>query len=198
RKRVAPKPDERHVALAAHGLVDRLDAPGALVKFFGDRRGYAWVFNRRDRSSVGVGVPMMRRDDWRRLWSTFFAEQAPGREAPPVVSWPLPLATDESAFAAPMAGDDWCLVGDAAGHVDPLTGEGIYYAMWGGQIAAACVARGKPAEYDTQWREAFLSTFLRHAATARHLEHRWRVELLVAGASLPFLNRKIYASMTSG
>ncbi|MCZ7582646.1 MAG: NAD(P)/FAD-dependent oxidoreductase [Deltaproteobacteria bacterium] len=198
RRRLIGRADLKHAALGAHVLVDRLESPSALVRFFGDRRGYAWVFNRRERSSIGVGMPLDRRNGWQLALAKFFTEQAPGRAMPPVVSWTLPLARGEEAFAERMAGDDWCVVGDAAGHVDPLTGEGIYYAMWGAEIAAQCVLAGRPGDYEPRWREAYLPVFLRHARTARHLEHRRRIELLVAAGSVPFLGRRIYASMTSG
>ena len=35
-----------------------------------------------------------------------------------------------------MAGDGWMAVGDSAGLVDPLTGEGLYYAMRSADLAA--------------------------------------------------------------
>ena len=34
------------------------------------------------------------------------------------------------------AGDGWLAVGDAAGLVDPITGEGLYYAMRSGDLAS--------------------------------------------------------------
>jgi flavin-dependent dehydrogenase len=37
-----------------------------------------------------------------------------------------------------IVADRTMLVGDAAGFIDPFTGEGIYYAMRSGQIAADC------------------------------------------------------------
>jgi flavin-dependent dehydrogenase len=35
-----------------------------------------------------------------------------------------------------VAGDGWLAVGDAAGLVDPITGEGLYYAMRSGDLAS--------------------------------------------------------------
>ena len=35
-----------------------------------------------------------------------------------------------------MAGDGWLAVGDAAGLVDPVTGEGLYYAIRSGDLAS--------------------------------------------------------------
>lgn len=41
-----------------------------------------------------------------------------------------------------MVSDRAILAGDAAGFVDPLTGEGIYYAMKSGLLAASACKRG--------------------------------------------------------
>ena len=38
-----------------------------------------------------------------------------------------------------VAGEGWLAVGDAAGLVDPITGEGIYYAMRSGDLASQVV-----------------------------------------------------------
>ena len=48
------------------------------------------------------------------------------------------------------------LVGDAAGYVDPLTGEGISLGILSGVIAVNCIADGFPERYDRAWRRAML------------------------------------------
>ena len=57
------------------------------------------------------------------------------------------------------AGDGWMLVGDAAGFIDPFTGEGIYRALRSGRAAAEALAGGlDPAaadRYRAARREAF-------------------------------------------
>jgi len=44
------------------------------------------------------------------------------------------------------------LVGDAAGYVDALTGEGLGIAFGGAELLVKCVAADTPGEYDRQWR----------------------------------------------
>jgi geranylgeranyl reductase family protein len=60
---------------------------------------------------------------------------------------------------AAIAGDGWLLVGDAAGFIDPFTGEGIYRALRSGRAAAAALANNDPAEvaaaYRAERRRAF-------------------------------------------
>lgn len=44
------------------------------------------------------------------------------------------------------------LVGDAAGYVDALTGEGLGIAFGGAELAVKCVLADTPGDYDSQWR----------------------------------------------
>jgi flavin-dependent dehydrogenase len=44
------------------------------------------------------------------------------------------------------------LVGDAAGYVDALTGEGLGIAFGGAELAVDCVLADRPQDYDRQWR----------------------------------------------
>lgn len=54
------------------------------------------------------------------------------------------------------AGDPaWALLGDAAGFADPVTGEGIYYALRSAELFAECYLAGTPLEYERRWREDF-------------------------------------------
>ena len=62
------------------------------------------------------------------------------------------------------AADGLMVVGDAAGFVDPLTGEGIYYALRSGELAAAqgveALQRGDVSMkalrgYEAKWRREF-------------------------------------------
>jgi flavin-dependent dehydrogenase len=46
------------------------------------------------------------------------------------------------------------LVGDAAGYVDALTGEGVSVSLASARALAACLAAGRPGDYERQWRLA--------------------------------------------
>ncbi len=111
--------------------------------------GYAWVFPKGDHFSIGVGGPatlsrwMM--DYYKRL--TRFLEEGAWKESPgeglritrtlSLRSWPLPVRLKRG----PFHGGSVLVTGDAAGLTDPLTGEGIYYAVRSGTLAAeACLA----------------------------------------------------------
>jgi len=46
------------------------------------------------------------------------------------------------------------LVGDASGYVDALTGEGLGVGLAQADALAACLAAGRPADYERAWRRA--------------------------------------------
>jgi flavin-dependent dehydrogenase len=58
------------------------------------------------------------------------------------------------------------LLGDAAGFADPVTGEGIYYALRSAQLFAESYLGGEPLDYERRWQEDF-GAELRRAAQMR-------------------------------
>lgn len=65
-----------------------------------------------------------------------------------------------------VSGEDWALLGDAAGFADPVTGEGIYYALRSAEIFAEAYLGGDAASYEERWRADF-GRELRRAAEMR-------------------------------
>src|SRR5216684_1706317 len=52
-------------------------------------------------------------------------------------------------------GEQWALLGDAAGFADPVTGEGIYYALRSAELLADAYLSGSPLDYEQRWRADF-------------------------------------------
>jgi menaquinone-9 beta-reductase len=67
-------------------------------------------------------------------------------------------------------GQQMLVIGDAAGHIDPLTGEGIQYAMDGGEIAAEVLDEGLAAD---QLDAAYLKRYQDRWMTAFGWDFRW-------------------------
>ncbi|MEU6539966.1 NAD(P)/FAD-dependent oxidoreductase [Streptomyces sp. NPDC047000] len=80
------------------------------------------------------------------------------------------------------------LVGDAAGYVDALTGEGVLLALAGAEVLVRNVCRGTPERYEADWRRAtrrhrLLTDLLLRARRQPALAHR----ITPAAARLPAL-----------
>jgi flavin-dependent dehydrogenase len=130
------------------------------IKFFNGCHGYAWIFPRKGRTSVGV---MARRpggssrgqllERLREFASAEFARS--GLPAPDLgrpYGWPLPGLRPRAFADNVVSGPCWALVGDASGAVDPLTGEGIYYALKTAHLLADALTGGRPEAYGEAWR----------------------------------------------
>lgn len=113
--------------------------------------GYAWIFPKEATLTVGAMVPWELAGALRPYLLAVLKKeglQVSGDER--FLTHPIPTRR----LGEPIAADWGLLVGDAAGLADPFTGEGLYYALRSGQIAAHHIARylvggeGGPAYYE--------------------------------------------------
>ncbi|MEW1722118.1 NAD(P)/FAD-dependent oxidoreductase [Streptomyces sp. NPDC093109] len=80
------------------------------------------------------------------------------------------------------------LVGDAAGYVDALTGEGVALALASAEAAVRCLRAGRPQEYERAWRALSRRHRLLTEALVRVGGHRTGARLIVpAAARMPAL-----------
>ena len=127
------------------------------VHFYEKFEGYAWAFPRPDHVSVGIcgkagKAPMAELRD--RL-SLFMQKIGYAPDSRRIFSHLLPSLSVESWGSLRLAGKGWALVGDAAGLVDPVTGEGIYYAMRSGDLVAEALLEDLPQLYPERVRNEF-------------------------------------------
>jgi geranylgeranyl reductase family protein len=176
-------------AIAIRGYAPVTDAVrGRQVIRFGDRThtSYAWAFDRGDGlANVGYGelLPTERsgtRPPSRRLLLGQLEQLVPGAAS---------TGSEWRGHHLPLSSWRWdqpdgpvLLVGDAAGLVNPLTGEGIYYAVAtgiaAGRTAARAVALGRPEAAGARHRHvvrSLLGTHLRHTWAASRLAQSPRV-----------------------
>ncbi|GAA3581020.1 hypothetical protein [Kribbella ginsengisoli] len=105
---------------------------------------------------------------------------------------PATISGASSAFAPESAADGHRLyVGDAAGLVNPFTGEGIGHALRSGLLAAEAIADSDDAEAAAAaYKAALRSSFVGYFETARHAARRyhlaWRVLADTAGSGSSF------------
>ncbi len=140
----------------------RLESDRITFDLRGGRRGYGWVFPKRDHLSVGVYTQRAMAGDLASDLRAFVAEQgldAWRAEGP--FAFPVPAGPGRAEAAAPRV----LFAGDAAGLVNPVTGEGICHALSSGRAAAESIA------------EALGSATSAESAYARRIETEVRPEV---------------------
>jgi len=61
------------------------------------------------------------------------------------------------------------LIGDAAGHVHPITGEGISYALWSAELASQAIIASDLRLYDLIWKEEYGKELIQASSSKRFL-----------------------------
>jgi flavin-dependent dehydrogenase len=74
------------------------------------------------------------------------------------------------------------LVGDAAGYVDALTGEGISLALLSAHALVSCLRAGRPEEYEAAWRRLSWRSRLLTAALVGARRHPPAARMIVPAA----------------
>ena len=165
-------------ALAIRGYAPTREAwAGRQVIVYGERRqpSYAWAFDRGDGlANVGYGELV---GDGRPLSRALLLDQLETL-LPGAVS----TGTGWRAHHLPLSGWRWqhpdgrvLLAGDAAGLVNRMSGEGIYYAVATGIAAGRAAVSGPPEHAGRRHRDAvrrLLAGHLRHTALASRLATR--------------------------
>jgi len=106
------------------------DAP-LRIDFDAAEWGYGWAFPKSATTTIGIGGVHPKNPDMKKKMATYQAlleDESTAR----VKGHFLPFGEDKG----PPGRAGVLLAGDAAGYVDPITGEGIAYAMQSGQAAA--------------------------------------------------------------
>ena len=165
-----PRPADSSIAVAVRGYVPfTAEEPSQLIVMDGrDWPAYAWRFDTgTGTSNVGFGMllPSLRAQPRGRdaLQSRLVELLPAAAGATRLRSHHLPLSTGRPLQPAGRV----LLAGDAASLVNPLTGEGIFYALLSGRLAgAAAVTSGDPG---LTYRAALDRELGRHLAHTRLL-----------------------------
>jgi flavin-dependent dehydrogenase len=127
------------------------------IKFLRRFEGYIWSFPRADHLSVGICGSMSRHtsQELRHHLHSYMDSERISREGARFYSHVLPSPRPETLRARRVVGPNWALVGDAAAWVDPITGEGLFYALRSGDLLAQALIEGAPTTYPERVRSAF-------------------------------------------
>jgi geranylgeranyl reductase family protein len=172
-------------------LPEHAEVP-TVIAFLPGWVGYAWAFPRVDHISFGIattqdafehkaldqllwqfmiGYYRQREGGKGNIWET---PQDPGvarieeslRATAERYAARIPGLADQTWETRRVCGEGWALLGDAAGFADPVTGEGIYYALRSAELFAEAFIKGRPEDYEQRWREDF-GAELRRASQMR-------------------------------
>lgn len=119
------------------------------IQFLKGLSGYIWVFPRPDHLSAGIAAKMGETTtaNLRRLLEQWLADNGFSLAGARFYSHILPALRTQTLDEIDVCGDGWAMVGDSAGLVDPITGEGLYYALRSAELCAEALLAGRPHEY---------------------------------------------------
>jgi flavin-dependent dehydrogenase len=127
------------------------------VKFLKQFEGYLWSFPRADHLSVGICAKLGQTSSQqlRRYLDEFVVEEKIPMSGAQLYSHVLPSPQAHTIRGRRIAGKNWAMAGDAAACVDPITGEGLFYALRSGDLLAEALVEGQPHAYPERLRAAF-------------------------------------------
>jgi len=147
----------------AHGIT----SDEILIEMMRDPPGYIWSFPWTTHLAIGIcaqadagwTAAALRERTAAWIRATRIADGA--RLEP--YSWPIPSLGVQRLQRLELAGSNWCVAGDAAGLVDPITREGIYFALLSGQWAADAALTGDASQYAARVRADIVPELARAA-----------------------------------
>jgi geranylgeranyl reductase family protein len=189
-------PAEMEVAFGYRAPLPASTDAATVVAFLPKWVGYAWAFPRVDHVSFGIATTQDAFDHdaldkllWEfmvsyyevaqvgnlhsmRLWQTSESKTRKTqmnslRQTAERYAARIPGLMPRTWDTRKACGDGWALLGDAAGFADPVTGEGIYYALRSAELFADAFLKQRPERYETLWRKDFGSELKRASQMRR-------------------------------
>jgi flavin-dependent dehydrogenase len=151
------------------------------IQFLKEITGYIWVFPRADHVSAGIAGKMgelptseLRRTLERWLEENWLKENGLSLSGARFYSHILPSLRTQTLEKLEVCGEGWSMIGDSAGLVDPITGEGLYYALRSAELCTQALLEGHPESYRSLLAEEVLPE-LRLAARVSRRFYRGQI-----------------------
>ena len=130
------------------GIVEK----GVVINFLSKTSGYIWVIPRGDNTCIGGGSTKINQlREIKKKVDMFIEACYPRLEKVSQWSALIPNVKSPQTLLSQVAGPNWALIGDAAGHVSPISGMGIVYALTDGELAAEAIAEGHVEQFNKAW-----------------------------------------------
>jgi geranylgeranyl reductase family protein len=160
---------------------------GRPVFIFGELPyGYLWIFPKQDHLSVGIAALHPKRGELQSRLKSVMQRYGILVEDVPMHGHPIPIYTRRQ----PISTRRVLLVGDAAGLADPLSGEGIRYAIKSGRLASQAIISGQPERYDAMIYHHIIRNH-RLALVVARIFYRLQKFCIRLGAPNPFTTQAI-------
>ncbi len=155
--------------LTAGYFIPRRNSP-MQIQFLQGITGYIWVFPRADHVSAGIAGKMGETSAaaLRRILERWLEANGFLLAGARFYSHILPSFRASTFEKLEVSGAGWALLGDSAGLVDPITGEGLYYALRSAELCANAWLAGRPGDYLAQLRGEILPELTLAARIAHH------------------------------
>jgi geranylgeranyl reductase family protein len=147
---------EAEVPLDQSAIADWTET--ALFEFGALRYGYLWIFPKSEHLSVGIGTFRKSKAKLRDTLRQEMAKFGISLDGVTLHGHPLPIYIRSGKLNTARS----LLVGDAAGLMDPLSGEGIRYAVKSARLAVEAIIRGELDRY-TAWVQGEIGANLSRA-----------------------------------
>ena len=201
RRQVARSFSRADLSIASGYFVRGTSGRDIALDFDDAPTGYVWSFPRADHLAVGACGQADATTSARLFARTegWIREHVPGPRATQRYSWPIPSLNARAFACERPAGRRWLLAGDAAGLVDPITREGIYFALLSGEHAAASLRGASPAAaYTERLRDTVYAELERAARLKTRFFRPEMLGLLVAALGRSGRIRTIMGDLIAG
>lgn len=202
RRRVGQPFARADLSIATGFFVHGVQSRSVAIAFEDQPPGYLWSFPRPDHLAVGIcaQADAAQAAPLRAAAADWIAQNVEGTFRLERYSWPIPSLRESTLEHEAPFGTRWMLLGDAGGMVDPITREGIFFALLSGDAAAdSLLEPGQPgARYGERIRALVYDELLRAARLkARFFNPRFTT-LLVRALQQSTSIRTIMADLVSG
>lgn len=194
---------DRHTSIAVRAYFENVQGLERAVEVHVDKGmlpGYAWIFPTGEKTAnIGAGISSVykKKKNLKALFDEFLRESKFAKDklanATMVENsfkgWSLPMGS----YPYKRSKGNVLCVGDAASFIDPIMGEGLYYALQGGWLAARAVSKqftrkrpltGAGPEYERLWRRNFWwKEFVPGALIRPFMSQPWAVNFTVFSAN---------------
>jgi flavin-dependent dehydrogenase len=166
RRRVSAPFERADLSIALGFFVRGATSDEVAIAFEDRPAGYLWSFPRRDHLAVGVCAQADESTPaaLAPLASKWISHNVPQPQALERYGWAIPSLRESTLQHDSPAGTRWLLAGDAAGLVDPITREGIFFALESADAAAESLLAADAARRYTERLRASIHPELIRAA----------------------------------